>query len=120
MRHPNVPTELAEAVEAIARDSGLTVAYDTHYDAGNVALSWWTGKKLNRLDFQPLHDAEIQVTFLTDAYPVLPRLLRWARRSIPLFPHIAKTEYRVLGNLSRDERRNKYATQIRDFLARAA
>jgi hypothetical protein len=120
MRHPNVPAELAEAVEDVAKGSGLSVGYDTHFDAGNVELTWWVGRTLNRLDFQPLPKAGIQVTFHTDTYPLLPRLLRFLRSCIPMFPRIAKTKYRVLGSLERNQERANYAEQIRRFVADAA
>jgi len=120
MRHPNVPAEFAEAVEEVAATSGLRVGYDTHFDAGNVELRWWSGRRLKRLDFQPMPNAGIQVTFLTDAYPFLPRLLRSLRSVIPMFPHVAKTEYRVIGTLDRNQDRARYAESIRRLVADAA
>ena len=120
MRHPNIPPELADAAEEIGRDANLRVGYDTHFDAGNVELSWWIGKRLNRLDLQPLPGAEIQVTFLTDTYPFLPRLLCFLRSFVPFFPHLAKTEHRVLGKLERAKPRAEYLDQIRRYIADAA
>jgi len=120
MRHPNVPAELAEAVEEVARTFGLHVGYDTHFDAGNVELSWWSGRKLKRLAFQPIPNAGIQVTFLTDTYPLLPKLFRTLRSFIPMFPHMAKTEYRVLGVLDNSQERARYAERVRQFVDDAA
>jgi hypothetical protein len=120
MRHPNVPDSLADALEAVAREHAFTVAYDTHYDAGNAELRWWSGKTLNRLDFQPFPGKELQVTYLTDTYPMLPRLLRWAWNHVPMFPYFAKTEYRVLGCLPLEETSEEYASKVRGFLANAA
>ena len=91
---------LHKILEDIASQRGLLLAYDTHYDTGNLELSWWRGKTRHRLDFQPLHVGPLQVTHLVDTYPFLPKLLLWCRRHVPLFPVLPKVHSHALGSLS--------------------
>jgi hypothetical protein len=84
----------------IAAERGLRLAYDTHYDAGNLELSWWQEKLRHRVDFQPFPDAPMQVTHLVDTYPLLPRLVLWCRRHIPMFSVLPKTEWQSIGTMS--------------------
>ena len=90
---------LRKILEAIASQRGLRLAYDTHYDAGNLELSWWQGKTRHRLDFQQLHAEPLQVTHLLDTYPFLPKLLLWCRRYVPMFPVLPKVQWHILGSL---------------------
>jgi hypothetical protein len=76
MQRPRFPAELATAIERIGEERGLRVGYDTHYDAGNYEISWWSGCVLYRLDFQPRSDTCNQVTSYRDHFPMLPCLLR--------------------------------------------
>jgi hypothetical protein len=68
MQKPIFPAELAAAIECIGKERGLEVANDTHYDAGNYEISWWSGWVFYRLDFQPRSDASIQVTLSRDHF----------------------------------------------------
>ena len=69
---------------------GLRLAFDTHYDAQNWELSWWRGRTLHRLDFQPLGTGKCAVTHYRDQFRLLPRFLRWAHYAIPMFPYAAR------------------------------
>lgn len=90
---------LRKILEAIASQRGLRLAYDTHYDAGNLELSWWQEEIRHRLDFQPLHDEPLQVTYLLDTYPFFPKLLLWCRGYVPMFPVLPKVQWHILGSL---------------------
>ena len=91
---------LREVLSTIAADRRLRLSYDTHYDAGNLELSWWQGKSRHRVDFQPLQGEPLQVTHLVDTYPYLPRLLFWCRRCIPMFPILPKVQCLPMGSLA--------------------
>ena len=99
MWQPDFPEDLAVVIRRLAAENGLRVGFDTHYDAGNCEVRWWTGKTLNRLDFQPLGDGLLVVTLNRDKFRVFPRLLRWAYGSIPMFPYLAKVSTFRLGEL---------------------
>jgi hypothetical protein len=86
------------AVEAAGR--GLTLAHDTHYDANNLELSWWQERICHRIDFQPMLSGEVAVTHYRDQYPFLPKLLRWLRNYVPLFPSVARVEWESVGSVS--------------------
>ena len=78
----NAPS-LCPLIESIAHERGLSVAHDTHYDAGNWQFWWWEDAIHRALDVQPYPDGRIEVACLSTRYPVLPKLLAWARRAIP-------------------------------------
>lgn len=40
--------------------------------------------------------ASLSVRLYKDHFKVLPRLLRWAHRQIPMFPYLARIEWRNL------------------------
>jgi hypothetical protein len=115
MRPPAVPTELAVALEQVARDTGLTLAYDTHYDAGNAQLRWWSGTRLHRLDFQPSSE-RIRVTHLVDTYPIFARLLHWAWLTVPMFPYLARIEPHTLDGLECAASAGAYERRIQELL----
>lgn len=94
----NAPS-LRPLIESIAHERGLSVADDTRYDAGNWQLSWWEGGIHQAVDVQPYPDGWIEVARLSTHYPVLPKLLAWARRTIPMFPEMGRTEYQLLARL---------------------
>ena len=88
--------QLGSFLKSKAASSGVRLAFDTHYDARNWELSWWRGNILHRLDFQPQEPLQVVVTHVEDRFRWLPRLMRWAHNSIPLFPYVARTERTTL------------------------
>jgi hypothetical protein len=84
--------QLGDFLKTEASRLGLRLSFDTHYDARNWALSWWRGRTLHRLDFQPMGNGVLSITHYRDQFRFLPRLLRWAHNAIPLFPYFAHTE----------------------------
>jgi hypothetical protein len=120
MRQPEVPTELVEVIKSLAAERHLGVAHDTHYDAFNWELQWWTGRELHRLDFQPWPDDRVLVFHTVETYPAFAKLLRWAWRSIPLFPNVAKAKSTPRGELAPGVPKEQYAMRIRELLADAA
>jgi hypothetical protein len=99
MWQSGLPSDAKERIEQIAGEKGLCVQYDTHFDANNCEVTWWTGPIRYRLDFQPLGESFVVVTFNRDSFPFLPRLLLWAWRNIPLFPSFARISTRSLGEI---------------------
>ena len=94
----NAPS-LCPLIESIAHERGLSVAHDTHYDAGNWQFWWWEGAIHRALDVQPYPDGRIEVAHLSTRYPVLPKLLAWARRAIPFFPEMGRADRQLLVRL---------------------
>jgi len=88
--------QLGSFLKSKAGSPGVRLAFDTHYDARNWELSWWRGKVLHRLDFQPLEATQVAVTLNKDQFRLLPKFLRWAHDAIPLFPYLASNEWNRL------------------------
>ncbi len=92
-------SSLRDLIIAIASERGLSLAYDTHYEANNWELSWWQDSVRCSLDVQPYPNGRIEVTLLGTTYPFLPKLLAWARQWIPMFPVLGSTQRTPLGSL---------------------
>jgi len=85
----NDSTELGSFLKKESLRLNLHIGHDTHYDAMNWELSWWQGKVLHRLDFQPLEDNSLTITHLREYFKYLTRFLHWCHRYIPMFPYLA-------------------------------
>jgi hypothetical protein len=120
MQPVEVPPELDAVIVSAAEERSLLVARDTHYDAFNIELQWWAGNHLHRLDFQPYPEGHIVVTKLKDTFPATGRLLFWARRAIPMFPYLAKSESKPLGTLKPPFTRQALQEAVDGFLSKAA
>ena len=120
MRRPETPPALIEILRAVAAERRLELAHDTHYDAFDWELRWWVGPQLHRLNFQPWLGDKVLIFHNVDAYPTLPRLLRWAHRSIPFFPHVARTTSQSCGEFGPETSKELYASRVRDLLGHAA
>ena len=111
-RQTNIPINLESAIKSIARERGLRVEFDTHYDAMNCVVSWIKGKILYRLDFQPTTSGGTDVTLYKDHFLLLPRLLSWADSRIPFFAYLSplyrKIDYKSLMELSNGESLDYY------------
>jgi hypothetical protein len=97
----------------------LRVGYDTHYDAGNYEISWRSGRVLYGLDFQLRSVTCIRVALYREHFPMLPRLLRWAWRNIPMYPFFARVEAQDLGRLSAGQSTPWYSERVKYFLESA-
>ena len=86
------PAELESSLKSASERLGVQCHFDTHFEAQNWELSWWKAGLLHRLDFQPGSMGGVSVTHYQDKFPILPRLLHWARSSVPYFPYLARTE----------------------------
>ena len=118
------PVEIAPALEAailaFAHERKLAVAHDTHYDAFNIELHWWTGNLLHRLDFQPYPDGHVEVAVIRDSFPIAGRLFWWASRVLPMFPYFASTQRTLLGTLNPPFTTESLQTEIGGYFAKAA
>ncbi len=92
--------ELHQLVTLFARQHGLRVVYDTHYDAFNWEIRWWVDGVLNAVDIQPYPEGWIDVSRLRTRFPMLPRLLAWAQRVVPMFPQWDRTTREPLARLA--------------------
>ncbi len=88
--------QLGDFLKSEARRRGMELAFDTHFEAQNIQVSWWHARTLHRLDFQPLGQGKLSVTYCQDHFRLLPRFLRWAHTAVPGFPYFARVEYRPL------------------------
>lgn len=113
------PDLVGEVVTELAREHRLTLAHDTHYDARNWVLSWWHGKTLHRFDVQPMPEGHAVVTHYRDKFPLLPRVLRWANRYIPMFPYFAKIEWQSVGEIESGTTRGRFKEQLDALLRKA-
>ena len=120
MQHPMFPSELSAAIVSVATERSFLVASDTHYDAGNMEIQWWSNNDLHRLDFQPTPEGHVLVTALIDTYPFSGRALHLAWRAIPLFPNVAQTKHRVLDKLERPFLTEQLRVKIEEYLTDAA
>lgn len=85
--------QLGLFLKSKAGEFGVRVMFDTHYDAANWELSWWQGSVLHRLDFQPQESTRVSITQYEDSFQCLPKFLRWAHGTIPLFPYLAQIKW---------------------------
>ena len=91
--------QLKELLSVIALERRLSLAHDTHHDAQNWELSWWLGPVRHSIDVQPYPGGRLDVSHVRTSYPLLPRLIAWARRSVPMFPIIGNSQREFLGSL---------------------
>jgi len=82
---------LHQLIADLASERGLRVEYDTHYDAFNWEIRWWTDDVLHVLDIQPYPDGRIEVSRRRTRYPLLSRLIAWARNVIPMLPDLGRS-----------------------------
>jgi hypothetical protein len=92
-------SSIHETLSAIASEHRLPLHRDTHYDAQNARLSWWRAAVLHSVDVQSYPDGRIEVTHVRTTYPFLPRSMAWARRWIPLFPIMGRSQREHIGSL---------------------
>jgi hypothetical protein len=92
--------QLGSVLERAASRVGAAFQFDTHFEAQNWQLSWWTGCSLHRLDFQPVSAQSVSVTHYEDHFRGFPRLLRWAHSVVPYFPYLARIECRRSHSIS--------------------
>ena len=92
-------SSLEDLLTAIAHERDLALAHDTHYDAGNWELRWWHGRARHAIDVQPYPEGRLDVSSVVTSYPLLPRLLAWAGRAVPLFPFQGRVQRKLLGQL---------------------
>lgn len=112
---PSISVELKEAVLSLAKEHGLLVSHDTHYDANNLEVSWWEDRVFHRLDFQPVSEQQIQINSIKESYPIFPRLLCWVRRHIPMFQFCATQESINIGQINQALSGDDYARQIHNY-----
>ncbi|MBK6288119.1 MAG: hypothetical protein IPG20_09470 [Gammaproteobacteria bacterium] len=117
MNGPLLPKEIERAARAVALTRELSVASDTHYDAGNLELQWWSGNVLHRLDLQPMPEGNVVVTAFWDCYPLFGRAMRWAWNFIPMVPYIAQTQYRELGKMEPPYEEEMLMVELHRYLA---
>ena len=99
--------QLGEFLRAEAQHRGLMLAFDTHYDAQNWVLSWWNGRRLHRLDFQPMAEHGLAITHYVDHIPWAPRAVAKLLDALGPFSELARTEWTALekGNFPIEEQR---------------
>ncbi|MET0289480.1 MAG: hypothetical protein ABW178_07625 [Pseudoxanthomonas sp.] len=88
-----------EAVTAVADKHKLAVARDTHYDALNAELYWWSGTTRHAIDLQPYPDGRLQILYLRTRYRFPSRLVAWAGDWLPMFSRRLPAERQVLAEL---------------------
>jgi hypothetical protein len=120
MQPPKVTRELDAAIEEVAKQRGLRIARDTHYDASNVEVSWWRENQLHRIDFQPYPEGHVVVTYLIDSYPFVGRVLYYAWRTLPMFPYVGQREHKHLGQLDPPFGSRDLRAEVTEYVARAA
>lgn len=109
------PQNMTKALNMIAKDFGMKLERNTHYETINIVLTWFEGKNKKRIDFTLL-DNSISVDFIINIYSFLPRLLDWGHKNIPLFPSICKGDWINLGALGLDGDVSSYYEKIKSFV----
>lgn len=110
------PQQLGDYLKSEATQRGLRLRFDTHYDAQNWVLSWWHGSTLHHLDFQPLENEQFSITHYQDNFKYFPRFMYWAHRVIPMFPNLAKIEWKNIALEHFPLQEQQVATYISDSL----
>lgn len=87
----------------VARESGVTMHHDTHYDALNFEFSRIAGNTILRLDFQPTENSSFIVTKYTDHFPIFPRLFRFLHNTVPFFPYLAEIRQEQVAEITADK-----------------
>jgi hypothetical protein len=85
--------QLGDFLKNEALRLGLRLGHDTHYDAMNWVLSWQRANVLHRLDFQPLENGTIAVTYYRDRFKFSPKVFLWLRNNVPMFPYMARIDW---------------------------
>ena len=91
--------QLREIAVQLANRPGISLAFDTQYDAGSCLLYWWRGNTRFAIDLQPQPDGTLEVRRLCSQFPWPGRLLSWAHSAIPMFPFLGVTESLYIGSL---------------------
>lgn len=106
-------------IAELASKRGLRVEYGTHYDAFNWEIRWWEDDVLHTLDIQPYPEARIEVYRRYTHYPLLSRLLAWAREVIPMFPDLGRSTREPVATLAWPSESDRLRDVIESELALA-
>lgn len=110
------PCKLDKALQAAAKDRGFRLMRETHYDAINRELCWFERNMQKRIDFD--FDGNIvRVTFYGDRFPCFPRLWIGLHNIVPMFPYVAKIEWRCLDELPPGGERAFYDAKLQSYIA---
>ena len=110
------PEKIEILLHKIAKEYGLDLARDTHYDAINRVLSWIKGSIRRRIDFTLIENGSIAVTLYKDIFPSWPKLWIWFHNVIPGFPYKARIEWMRLGELPEGETDGYYYERIKSYI----
>jgi len=91
---------LHQLVMLVAREHGLRATYDTHYDAFNWQISWCEGNDLHAVNVQPYPDGAVELSRVRTRLPLLPRLLAWAMRVVPMLLRWRRTTHEPLARFA--------------------
>ncbi len=112
------PEDLDAALRSIAEERKFRLRKETHYEANNRELTWTRGKHLYRIVFyyNEQDSLEISVVFYKDTFPVFPIFFSWCQNYVPLFPYIAKQNWKNMPNLPLNLSRNEYKQKVSDMI----
>lgn len=112
------PNNIDHVLQDIAIKYKLKLLKNTHYNAINRELKWYTKKEIHRLNLN--YDEEekiISVTHYIDKVPFgMGRIIERLHDLVPLFPYLAKIEWYKIDNLPLNLTKEEYTITIENYI----
>lgn len=109
------PQPLNRVLEICAKENGAKLLRNTHYNAVNVELVFYLGDSVRRLNCE-LVESRVHVFLYIETFPCFPVVLRWCQNNIPMFPSLAKRQWKKVAELPDTEADDYYSARIAAFV----
>ena len=116
MPYTPFPVDLESVLKKIAREKSFCFRGETHYDSNDRELYWFKNNVQYRISFTFV-DERIKVVFYKDFFKANPKLCLWLHNNIPMFPRLAKIEWKELGGLLINQSADFYYQKILSFIS---
>jgi len=114
------PNDINLALQDISTKYKLKLLKNTHYNATNRELKWYTKKEIHRLNFNYDEEAKIiTITHYIDKVPFcMGRIIEKLHDLVPIFPYLAKIEWLKIGTLPINLTKKEYTIIIENYIKR--
>jgi len=113
------PEVVDRVLRKISDEAHFRLHKNTHYDALNRELRWLKRNIQTRLNFEFDGNSLITVTLYRDEFSCCPRFFIWLHNNVPMFPYLAKINFKKLGSLPCKEREEFYYDALKSYVAHA-